>query len=188
MNCSRRAAWAVLPILLLVSLSGCTTALKQAYYEARGAKSKIIPVTDLEQDALLKYRSVRFEPATTTVGDRICPLELRRSYDRHTTELASELREFYPGGDPGLRVASEILYFQKKGLLSGSQCLTRVQMREGEQLVVDAIVRTESKSFREGGEDALAESNVKALGKFLKNRGLEEKEEDEDKEEKGRRD
>ena len=176
MNLSRLAS-ALLPIVLLAPLSGCTTALKQAYYEIRGAKSKIIPAADWNEDALLKYHSVSFEPATTTVGDRICPLKLRHAWDRHAAELASDLREFYTGGDPGLRVASEILYFQKKGLLSGSQCLTRVKMREGEQLVVDAIVRTESKSFREGGEDALAESNVKALGKFLEVRGLEEEEE-----------
>jgi hypothetical protein len=183
MNLSRRAS-ALLPIALLVLLSGCTTALKQAYYEIRGAKSKIIPVRDLQENALLECRSFRFEPVTTTVGDRICPPELRHAWDRHAAELASELREFYPGGDPGLLIASEILYFQKKGLLSGSQCLTRVKMREGERLIVDAIVRTESKSFREGGEDALAESNVKALGKFLKARGLEKEAKDEEEEEK----
>lgn len=185
MNRARLAASAALSVALLLALSGCSRAIKQAYYEFRGAKSEIILISDFDQDPLGPYRSVRFEPVTTTVGDKICPPRLRRYYDQHARELLADLRAFYPGGDPALRIASEILYFQHKGLLSGAECLTRVRMHDDadQRLVLDAIVRTESKSFRAGDESALAESNVKAIGKLLKKRKLEEEEEEEGEEE-----
>jgi hypothetical protein len=161
---------------------GAGSLAKHAFYEVRGAQSKIIPVDDFDPDALRAYLSVRFEPVTTTVGDRICPPRLRRAYDEQLRELSLDLREHYPGGKPTLRVSSEIMYFHRKGLLSGAQCLARVRMHDADsqRLLVDAIIRTESKSFSAGDEDALAESGVDELGEFLEKRKLEDEEDDEE--------
>jgi hypothetical protein len=182
MNRVRLAAPVLLLIVLLLPLSGCTTALKQAYYEVRGAQSDILLITELREDALAPYRRLVLEPTTTTVGDRICPPRALRLYDEHLADAVQDLRSVYPGGEPGLRINSEIVYTQKKGLLSGALALVRVRLRDtgDDHLVVDTLIRTESKSFREGGENALAESSVKALRRLLENRGLREEGEEEE--------
>ena len=168
----------------LIVMSGCTTVAKQAFQEWRGARSKIFLTHELGEDALRPYQTVRFDRVTSTLGDELCPPVLRRSYDQSAAETALELRGEYAGGEPTLRVSPEILFFQKKGLLSGAECLTRVKMRDdaSQNVVVDAIVRTESKAFRAGGEAALAKSNVEAIGDFLIRRGIESKDEDEEEE------
>ena len=175
----------LLALVLCPGLAGCTTVAKQAFQEFRGARSKVLLTHNLAPDALLGYQTVRFASATTTIGDELCPPELRRQYDRFVAELALTLRDEYPGGQPTLLVSPEILYFQEKGLLSGAECLARVRMKDdtSQKLVVDAIVRTESKAFRAGGERALAESSVKAVGEFLACRGIKEKDKDEDEDE-----
>lgn len=70
-----------------------------------------------------------------------------------------------------MAVDSDIQYFQGKGALSGAFMLTRVKLRDGERVAGELFVRAESESFRAGGEDALANASVTALGKFLKSRG-----------------
>ncbi len=159
-------------IVMLMPLTGCgvSSVAKQAYYEFRGAQSEIMLISPFEDHTLKPYRNLRIEPATSTVGPQICPPKLLHYYDKFAANLIEDLREVYPGEAPTLRINSEILYFQSKGLLSGAMCLTRVKMRDidDERLVVDALVLTESKSFREGGRSDLAESNVKALRKFLR--------------------
>jgi hypothetical protein len=184
MKTQRLLGTLLVSFIFLAPLAGCgaSSIAKQAFHEIRGAKSKIFLVTDISEDTLLKYRGLRFSPVTTTVGDKICPRELLRDYDECLGDVSADLRDFYPGGTPGLHISSEILYFQRKGLLSGAECLARVKMHDADdkRLVVDAIVRSESKSFRAGGENALAESNVKAIGKFLTRRKLEEEDDSEE--------
>ena len=151
------------------SLVGCTTALKHVYYELRGAKSKIQLIDELPEQALDPYQSVRFTPATTDIGENICPSALLHYFDEYATNLRTELREEYPGGTPGLVASTDVLYFQEKGLLSGALCLARVKLHDEDSnaLVADFVVKTESKSFRQGSRHDLAESNVNALGKLL---------------------
>lgn len=159
-------------LLLIFPLLGCSRAIKQAYYEVRGADSDIILISPFDAQTLSPYRALSFEPASSTVGPRICPPRLLGYFDEYLAAAAAELRDVYPGQSPRLVVSSEVLYCQKKGLLSAAMCLARVRMRDADtrRLVVDAIVRTESKSFREGGRRALAESSVKELTKFLRER------------------
>lgn len=170
MNPSRLAGSALLTAVLLFPLSGCARAIKQAYYEFRGAQSEIMLISGFAENTLTPYRSLHFEPATTTVGNTICPPRLLRCFDQYLAEAAADLRRLYPGGQPGLRITNEVLYSQRKGLLSQAMCLARVRMYDAEDqhLVVDAIILTESKSFRQGGRSDLAASTVKALHQFLR--------------------
>lgn len=154
---------------------GCTTAAKQALYELRGARGKILWVSAPHRERLARIRSLVFEPATTTIGDRLCPVSFRNAYDRRAGEQLEALRTLYPGGEPRLRIEADVLYFQKKGLLSEAQSLTRVRMRDDLGLLADGIVRVESKSFRAGDEEDLAEETVDAICKFLR-RGREQDE------------
>ena len=148
--------------------TGCTTAAKQALYELRGARGKILWVSPPHRERLARVRAVRFEPVTTSIGPRLCPPSFRSAYDRRAAEKLAELGALYPGGEPELRIEADVLYFQKKGLLSEAQSLTRVRMRDDVGLLADGIVRVESKAFRAGDEEHLAEETVDAICKFLR--------------------
>jgi len=147
---------------------GCTTIAKQALHEVRGAQARVHPINRLSEGALKRYELIRFEPATTTVGPVLCPRDLLDAYDRYTRALQDELQDQADQAATSLTAHSEILFFQEKGLLGSAMCLTRVRMRNSDELVLDAMVLAESKSFREGDEDDLAKASVKAIGKFLK--------------------
>lgn len=163
----------VLGVMLLPWLTGCMSVAKQAFYELRGAKAEV--VLNGHAADLQPYASVEFTPVTTTLSDRLCPRDVIAAYDRYLRALPRELEVAYPGGEPRLTLDSEVMYFQSKGIMSQAQMLTRVRMRTGDHLLVDAIVKCESKAFREGGGDDLAETSVKALGKWLrKQKGLDD--------------
>ena len=156
---------------LTISATGCGvgSAAKQMLHEVRGAQTEIMLISTFQPDTLTRFKSVSFDPATTTVGTKLCPPKLMSSYNEFAAELPGKLTEVYPGGSPALRVSSEIEYFQPKGLFSGALCLIRVKMRDSAdgRTVVDAMVLTESKSFRASGRSDIAESAVKGIGKFL---------------------
>jgi hypothetical protein len=171
-------------LLLVLPLVGCTTAAKQAFYEVRGAEAEVLLNQALDEDALRPYQAVHFDQPTSPFTSRICPPSLLRKYYDCCRDLQAELIEDYPGGEPALRVSSEILFFQEKGLLGSAMCLTHVQMRDQDRLMADYIVLAESKSFRKGGESAMAKASAKAVGKFLtKCKAPEEEEETHDEEE-----
>lgn len=175
---SRRVA-GLLSICVLFAASGCGvgTAAKMAYYELRGAKGSLKFIQGAEAAELERFQSVEFSPATTTIGPELCPPRLRAAYDTSAAQLKERLAECYPGGAPVLTVASDVMYFQEKGLMSGAECLTRVRFTESGRLIADALVRVESKAFRQGGASAMAETSVKTIGKFLEERKLPEHEE-----------
>jgi hypothetical protein len=167
----------------LPAWTGCTTVAKQAFYELRGAKAEVVLNSEPADVDLEPYVAVEFAPATTTLSDRLCPREVIAAYDRHARALTRDLLEAYPGGEPRLVLDSEVLFFQSKGIMSQAQMLTRVRMRDGERLVADAIIKCESKAFREGGGKELAETSVKGLAKWLrKQKGIEDEDNDKDNE------
>ena len=167
MTRSIRGAFVLLTASTLCA-TGCFTAVKQAYNEVRGAQAELLFVGEARQAGWSQYRSVEFTPATTTIGQRLCPPGLLRTYDMAASQLVSRLKAAYPGGEPALTVDSEVVYFQKKGLLSGALLLARVKMHADGQPVVDAILKAESQSFRAGGENDLAQAGIEELGKFLR--------------------
>jgi hypothetical protein len=159
---------AVLVLAALLPLSGCTTAAKHAFYEVRGAQGSMLYIDDLDADELRPCQSVRFEPATTTIGSRLCPPAFLHEYDRAAQAMTEKLRDQFPGGPPVLTITGDVLYFQKKGLLSGAQSLVRTRFTVDGRLLADAIVRVESRAFREGDHAALAEETIDTIGKALR--------------------
>jgi len=148
---------------------------KQALYEVRGAKAEVVLNNEVEPGVLEPYRSIEFTPVTTSLSPRLCPPELLETYDQTARMLPEELAGEYPGGEPRLVADSEVIFFQRKGIMSQAQMLTRLRLRDGQRLVVDAIVKCESKAFREGGVHDLAETTVKGLRKWLrKQKGVKE--------------
>jgi hypothetical protein len=180
MTRQRECIACVVLVAALAPLTGCFSVVTRGYYEVRGAKGTIEFIERLAPGDLARYRSVRFEPATTTIGSKLCPSEVRTAYDRSARNLPLQLRERFPGGDPTLDIATEVLFFQKKGLFGDAQLLSRVKFKEQDRLVGDAIVVVGSKAFREGDANALAETAVKTLGKFLE-KGVTPEEEEREK-------
>ena len=165
-----RTGWAAALSLAATAVlqTGCLgTVLKQGFEEVRGAHADLLPIVSVSELALAKYESVAFTPATTTIGDRLCPPGVRRAYDRSASQLLARLTRVYPGGPPTLTIDTDIVYFQKKGLFSGGQLLARVKMHGADQLVADALLKAETQSFRAGGEDNLARAAIQALQRFL---------------------
>jgi hypothetical protein len=154
----------------LVTLPGCLTAIRTGIREMRGAQADVLPVSSVPDRAFVRYQRLVFEPATSTVGPSLCPPALLRAYDRAADEVRRDLAGLFPGGEPALRVSSEILYFQKKGLSSAALCLTRLKFFSEGQLVADAIVLAESEAFREGDERALAKASLRAVHHFIRHK------------------
>jgi len=155
---------------MLLTTSGCMTAAKTALHELRGAHAELLLVSTPLRQQVAACNRLDFTPATTTLGAKLCPPKVLRAFDRNTRDLRKneKIAAAFSGGEPTLRVDSEIYYYQEKGLLGGAQLLVHVKMHGGDQLLVDALVVAESKAFREGGSSALSEAGVKAIGKFLR--------------------
>lgn len=160
---------AVLGLLGLSALasSGCTTALKQGYYELRGAQAEMLFVNEPGRGALDRFNGFTMAPATTDLSTRLCPPAVRSAYDRFGRRLAQQLNDRVGGGEPRLSIETQVLYYQEKGLLGAGQFLTRVRMRDGGRLIVDTLVNTRTKSFRDGAADDMAEASVVELGQWI---------------------
>lgn len=165
-----RSSSLLLLVVTLVPLSGCMRAAKQAYYELRGAKAEVKLVQDVDDAVLRSYQQIVFQPATTTAGEKICPPSLLSKYDSNAREQLRDISGEFPGGSPTLQIATEILYFQEKGIFSSAECLVRVRGRDNGKLVFDAIVKAESKAFTSGGESALTGACAKAVCRYLEKR------------------
>jgi hypothetical protein len=178
---TRFGTFAVAPLaaLLLAANSGCFL-IKQTYYEARGAVGSVDTVGAAAAEGQFKrYRSVQFEPATTTLDEKLCPRKLLESYDDALVDYRKKMNETFPGGTPELRAASEVQYFQKKTLMGSAICIMRVKLRDSGGQVGDVLVHSESKAFRAGGERALARACARALLRHLGAQVPEEEKEEE---------
>ncbi len=154
-------------VLSIFSLGGCSRAIKQVYYEFRGAKAKIHPMRETDPSVFAPYKSISFTPATTRSGQLICPPSLLSEYDRAASEVVSELETQFPGGEPTLQISSDILFCQRKGAFSVAEVLARIRMADGDKTVFECLVKSESKALTQRGEDDLSRACAKALGDFL---------------------
>lgn len=158
-----------LALVLLLPLCGCMSAVKQAYYEVKGAEGDVRLLNDVAPEALRTFGAVQFTPVTTALPPRYCPPAVLEEYDRCARQAVTALKPQYSGAGPTLTIDSEVLYGQGKGLLSAGLLITRLKMRDEQgNLVVDALLRSESKSFREGRGEHLAASSIQALTKWLR--------------------
>ena len=164
----RGAAMMVGVVAVLATQVGCTTALKQAYYEVTGAKADILFNRAPESSEIRAFQAVKFDRLTTELTAELLPPAVLRYYRQGLAEQQFELHEHFPGGDPTLRVDSEITYFQEKGILSPAMMISRVRLLgPDDRLLGDLLVRVESKSFREGDAEDVALAATEGLGKYL---------------------
>lgn len=146
--------------------AGCSRIASQAIAEIRGAQAETHVIQSVNAAELAAHQSIEFRPAQSSIGS-LCPPKLLSAYDAAAVMAKTELAPYFPGGTPSLEVDSQIIYFQKKGLLSAAQCLARVRLTGSSGTLWDAIITAESGSFAQGDEEALAEACVEALVELL---------------------
>ena len=157
-----RLALIALLIPLALLNTGCFTLAKQAYSEVRGARGDFRLIAE---HALPRRFTVEFTPATSTMG-ALVPGAVLYAYDHCANQAGARIYMLRTDGEP-LVINSELIYYQSKGIFSAAQLLARVRMRSGETEVVDGLAVAESSSFRQGGEDALAQAAVDAIARYL---------------------
>jgi hypothetical protein len=159
-------------LALMVLVSGCAAGglglASVAYQEVRGAGAELRPGREVRRGDFARFQSVEILPATSTMGPRIVPVNLPSIWRAEAAEIERSLAREFSGGEPRLVVSVELLYFQEKSLFAGAELLARVRMTEGESVLFDGVVKAESKSLREHGEDDLAREALKAIAKFLR--------------------
>ncbi len=159
--------WSLL-VTLALSTTGCGTIAKQAFHEVLGARGKLYFNNDVPPHALAYYQSVEFTPTSTELSTRLCRPAALHYCDRYARKVQADLSDVYPGGEPRLTIDIDVLYVHTKDLLKAAQLLARVKMRNGDRVVVDAILNTQSKAFREGNEEKLAEAGLKTIETYLR--------------------
>lgn len=164
-----------LALAVLPATTGCRYVATQAFAEVRGAQAEIHTPAPVSSNAFQRFRDVEFLPARSDFGGRMIPRALLRAYDDSGIEAIGKLRDRFPGGEPVVRIATEILYFQSKSLMSGAEALARVQFVDGSSIVLDSIIRAESESFRAGDEVALARAIMDAIVRLLRGTAESEK-------------
>ncbi|MBK8914270.1 MAG: hypothetical protein IPM64_06645 [Phycisphaerales bacterium] len=150
-------------LVALLPATGCMTAAKQAYFEMRGAQGEVLLLTEPAVADSHSFGGVFFLPATTTVSDRVVPPELLTAFNRRASRIVEDIEAAYVPGEKRLSIATDVTYFQSKGLFSPAMLLARVYLRDADRLVQDTIVKVESKAFRAGDEKDLADAALNAI-------------------------
>jgi len=186
MNRMRLPALALALGMLLAPLSGCSVAAKQAFYTVMGAQGKFYETSVVSPSLLASYRSIRVEPFTNELGDRVPP-EVVAEVNDHTPEAIAESALFYPEGKP-LRVTGRIIHYTGRSGLQGSvwsvagsaeECVCRVQLLDGisGDLVGEAVCWGAVKSAVRRGSGELGTGVGKGVSKWIRKRLPEEEKE-----------
>lgn len=154
----------LLPSFVCLALCGCTTIAKRAFYEAQGAKAEVKVIQAGGATGGLRDRTLRFAPASTDVGGPVVPLSVLQAWDDAASHFQSSSATADARGASAIEIRANILYFEPKSMLGSALLLARVRAVDAAATVLDAMVKTESKSFRAGDEDDLCEE---AIEKFL---------------------
>lgn len=134
---------------LLLPLVGCSTVVKQAFYEVRGAQGEFVSQRGARPASLDSYQTVKFRPARSDIAGRLIPNYLVTSFNAAATEIEGEL----PTGT-AVEIETNILFYEGKGLLDAAFFLAHVKFYGGGALLDEGMVKVTSKSFRRGdGED-----------------------------------
>jgi hypothetical protein len=152
--------------LVLSCATGCSTLVKQAYYEVRGAEAELLWVQQPPPGTFAGAGKVTFAPVTTTVGPLIAP-GLMAAYDAAARQTELVLTSQYAGGGAPLRIETDVIYFQRKGLLSGALFLARLRLDLDGAAAGDALLKVESKAYSAGDEEALAQAALKVVREYF---------------------
>jgi hypothetical protein len=146
--------------LCLSMATGCSTALKQAVAEVRGARAEIellqtVPVA--QPAARVKFRPARAETPHPGVAGMVS------AFDRSYAKVEEEFNGHEEATGPTIEIDMRVMYYKAKGVFDSALMLARTQAFDSGQLVLDAIVRTESKSFRASDPEDIAEKSAEAV-------------------------
>jgi hypothetical protein len=179
MDRTRLPALALALGMLLAPLSGCSVAAKQAFYTVVGAGGKFYETSVVNPRLLATYRSIRVDPFTNELGQRVPP-EVIAEVNERTPEVIAESALFYPEGKL-LRVTGRIIHYTGRSGLQGSvmsvvgsaeECVCRVQLLDGDSgdLVGEAVCWGTVKSALRRGSEELGTGVGKGVCKWIRER------------------
>ncbi len=154
--------------LATTGCSAVTSVAGPVFNEVRGAHGSVIALREPARDVFGRIASLKFTPATCSLGPRIGTPELLRAYDIAASEFAARFAGVRLANAVPLVCDTDVLYFQKKGLVSGGLLLARVRLRADNTDGGEVLLKAESQAFRAGDEAALSTAAVDALGRFLR--------------------
>ena len=169
--------------MLTLATTGCTTALKQAYYGARGADGKFYELKVVDPDVLAAYKAVRVEPFTNELGEHV-PEKVVNAINELAPKTIFQANIFYPDGKT-LVVNGKIIHFTGKSGVEGSVgsvigggevCVCRVQLTDADSgdLVGEAICWGIVKSAVRRGSEEMGVGVGKGLVEWFEERLPEE--------------
>lgn len=169
--------------LLTLATTGCTTALKQAYYGVRGAEGKFYELTVVDPDVLATYKAIRVEPFTNELGEHVSE-KVVNAINEQAPKTISQANIFYPDGKT-LVVNGKIIHFTGQSGVEGSVgsvigggevCVCRVQLTDADSgdLVGEAICWGIVKSAVRRGSEEMGVGVGKGLAEWFEERLPEE--------------
>ena len=167
---------------LVASLSGvggCGTLFKQAYHGVRGAQGKYYEIAVVDPEVLATYKSIRVEPFTNELGDRV-PSDVISEINADTPIEIEEKQLFYRHGKQ-LVVTGRIIHFTgrsaQKGavgsIISGGEvCVCRVQLKDGDsgRRIGEAVCWGEVKSAVRRGSGEFGIGVGKGVAEWISER------------------
>lgn len=170
--------------LFLVSLNvGCMgRIIGEGVGVVTGASGKVIPFTGPKR--LTAYRGFHIESLTVTPGLKTPPALV--SLVREELGRMAARKGLSGGAKPTLVFRGEIVNFESAGVVDTAigpleEVIVRATLADGEnaEVLATANIIGRAKSTSAGGEKRLSEGVGKALGKWLKEGGIEKGEDDE---------
>ncbi len=171
---------------LLLTASGCSMAVKQAYHGVVGASGKFYEIKVVDEEVLKTYTAVRVEPFTNDLGERVP----QKVIDRVNEMVPKEVEDsgFFDGdGDRVLSIKGRIIHYNGKSglegavgsvLSGGEECVCRVELLDARSgsLVGEAVCWGTVKSAVRRGSTELGIGVGKGVTKWLEERLPDEEE------------
>ncbi len=159
--------------------SGCSMAVKQAYYGVRGSSGKFYEIKVVDADVLGQYETVRFDPFTNELGDHV-PQKIIDRVNESVPEALQDSELFSDSGKELVVQGRIVHYTGKSGLFgavgsvlsAGEQCVCRVQLVDSasQSVIGEAVCWGEVKSAVRRGSNELAQGLGKGIVKWLAER------------------
>ncbi|MGE3181526.1 MAG: hypothetical protein AB7N71_07845 [Phycisphaerae bacterium] len=154
---------ALLALVLVSTQIGCSTAVKQAFYEVRGAKGEFVSQRGTRPATLDSYQSIQFRNAHSDIGGRIVPSHLLATYDAAAAATQTQLSG---SGNP-VEVDTNILYYEGKGLLGSAFLLAHIKMYGNGSVLDEGLIKVVSKSFRAGDPEDMATEATETIAEYI---------------------
>jgi len=160
---------------LLISQTGCGTALKRTWTELKGAEARAKGVTGAAPSGLARFRGVRIMPVRTHLAglvDTTYKATLPSALKARLTRRDDDHKPVFPGGSPVLTLDPEITFYSEPGAVGGlfgsdAYAVVLFWLKADAADIGRIQVVSKSGASRTGPDD-LAQATAKGLAHYLR--------------------